>query len=120
MTKEELKIWFWDKLNSCYPVEHKVYSQITCFCYDTNYIRSKKLGNILNKEVEYPTVIKGDCLFEIDNAYKQLWVSTDKIYDFLKEQINCDIEKLIKEFIKNTKYENLRIIIAHNYNMGNF
>ena len=41
MNKEELKIWFWDKFNSCYTVK---YNGISFMFYYPNYIRYKKIS----------------------------------------------------------------------------
>jgi hypothetical protein len=89
MTEEELNIWFWDKYNSCYPVKCDDYPSSVYMFYDTNYIRSKKLANILGKEVEYPTEVKGECLFSVNYMSKFLWCDM-KIWSFFQHHYNSD------------------------------
>ena len=131
MTEEELKKWFWDKYNSCYPYKHVQFPDSIFMYYDINFIRAKKLATILNKDFEYPTEVKGNCLieyttkvkgnclFEIDELNEQLWVSDIHIYQFL--EVNSDISAsiLINEFIKeHNKYNHFRIILAQHYKLG--
>ena len=101
MTKEELKIWFLDKYNSCYPINQS--EDIVNMIYDIDYIRAKKLANILNKEVEYPTEVKGIYLFQINYKNKYIICDTDEILSFLEFNYNKDftlINILIKDFLK--------------------
>ena len=93
MTNEELKIWFLDKYNSCYPVNHYNFKDNIIFMmYDINYIRSKKLANILNKEVEYPTEVNGDCLFSLNLEYNIFNIDYD-IWSYIESNYNsCDID----------------------------
>ena len=86
MTEEQLKIWFLDKFNACYLIKHFDYSHNIHMIYDIDYIRAKKLANILNKDIEYPIVIKGVCLFEQNFKSGILW---------------CDYNKIWSVFIKN-------------------
>ena len=79
-----MKEWFWDKFNSCYPAKHDVYPHCIFMIYDTNFIRTKKLATILNKDVEYPTEVNGDCLFQQDYTKNYLWVNTD-MWLFIRE-----------------------------------
>jgi hypothetical protein len=111
MTKEELKDWFLDKFNSCYSVKHNDYPDSIFMIYDTNYIRKKKLANILNKEVEYPTEIKGDILFEYN--YEYLFCNYNNIWSFF--EVNyidnyLEIKKLIKYWLVDHKKLNMLTI----------
>jgi hypothetical protein len=63
MNLEEIKQLLFDKCGCCYPFSLDGLN--IRYYYDVNYIRAKKLGNILGKEVEYPTELKGYCLFEV-------------------------------------------------------
>ena len=94
MTKEELKIWFWDKFNNCYCVKHDDYPQSVFMIYDLNYIRAKKLANILNKDFEYPTKIKGDCLFRQDLKNGNLWCNHDEIWSFFIKQYSSNYQEI--------------------------
>ena len=71
MNKEELKNWFWNKFNNCYPVMHKNYPKSIFMFYDPMFVRQKKLCRITGEELSYPTDVKGICLFEQDykNGY---------------------------------------------------
>ena len=103
MTKEELKDWFWDKFNSCYLVKHNDYPNSVFMFYDTNFVRSKKLANILDKEVEYPKEPKGKCLFELDFKNKYLFCDYDNIWTFLELNYSInyqEIKKLIKYWLE--------------------
>ena len=100
MQIDDLKIWFWDKYNSCYSIKYnnKIYMM-----YDPNFIRAKKLANILNKEIGYPTEVKGVCLFEQDWKNQYFWYDYDKIYLFLKSNLsykNQNINKFICSRLK--------------------
>ena len=120
MTKEELKIWFWDKFNNCYCVKHDDYPQSVFMIYDLNYIRAKKLANILNKDFEYPTKIKGDCLFRQDLKNGNLWCNHDEIWSFFIKQYSSnyqEISGLIKCWLE--EYYKSNILIPHSFQYRN-
>ena len=109
MTKEELKIWFLDKYNSCYPINQS--EDIVNMIYDIDYIRAKKLANILNKEVEYPTEVKGIYLFEIHLELGYFIYNIDEIFTYLKHNYIVDyleINTLISYFLEDNN--NLKTI----------
>ena len=54
MTTDELKIWFFDKLNSCYPVIHDDYPNCIFWFYDDSFVRKMKLSNISGKNLILP------------------------------------------------------------------
>ena len=118
MNKEELKIWFWDKFDSCYPVIHDDYYKNIYMFYDINYIRSKKLANILNKDFEYKIEeAKGVCLFQLD--FKFNWFDIDKIlWDELYSNIYphidnfADLRFLIMDWLH--EYDNFRKLAIFN------
>ena len=125
MTKDELKIWFWDKFNSCYSVIHDDYPDTIFMCYDINFIRAKKLANILNKDVEYPTEVKGVCLFHIDFKNEYLWCGYDEIWSFFIENYSSnhlEIRNLIKGWLE--EHDKLKVLtpilagIMFNYRVG--
>ena len=99
MQIDDLKIWFWDKFNSCYSVEHKDLPDSIFMIYDTNFIRAKKLANILNKDVEYQTEIKGVCLFRLN--FKNEWFDIDyiEIWSVFTENYSSNDQE-IRELIK--------------------
>ena len=90
MTKEELKIWFWNKYNNCYPVVHEDYPKSIFMYYDEQFIRQKKLSRIVGEEIEYPEKVIGTCLFEQD--YKNGW-------------FNIDYNEITSFFYKNYSYK---------------
>ena len=107
MTKEEIKTLLYDKLNSCYIAKNDYYPNTIFFYYDINFIRSKKLANILNKDVEYPKEVKGLLIIEI-NIEKEIYLChDDNIFEELNKHYsnNWDpfmlISKWIKEFYIN-------------------
>ena len=111
MSNEELKIWFWDKFNSCYSVKHDDYPHSVFMIYDINYIRAKKLANILNKDVEYPTKIKGVCLFRQDLKNGHLWCNYDEIWSFFIKQYSSnplEISNLIKGWLE--EHDKLKVL----------
>ena len=112
MTKDELKIWFWDKFNSCYILNHSIYPDSIYMIYDINFIRTKKLANILNKEVEYTTEIKGDCLFEQDFNNECLWCNYREIWSFFEQYYSSnyqEISDLIKGWLE--EHDKLKVLI---------
>ena len=105
MTKEELKIWFWKKFDSCYPVTHDDYPQKIYYYYDKQYLRQKKLCRITGEALEYPSVVYGKCLFEQDEKNDYLWINYYEIWSFLEVNYSSnynDIKELISEWLKET------------------
>ena len=111
MTKEQLKIWFWDKFNNCYSVKHNNLINHIYMIYDPNFFRAKKLANILNKDFEYPTEIKGFCIFKHSLNNKLLICDYGEIWSFFEQNYSSnyqDIKDLIKDFlVKNKKLKGL-------------
>ncbi|MCK9416082.1 hypothetical protein M0Q97_05415 [Candidatus Dojkabacteria bacterium] len=102
MSKEEISKWFWNKFNSCYPVVHEDYPESIFMIYDEQFLRQKKLARVLDKELSYPTEVKGICLFHQD--YKNGWFecSYDEIWSFFKRNYSSnytDIQTLIKNLL---------------------
>ena len=106
MNEKELKEWFWDKFNSCYRIYDKPTKNFYMI-YDIDYIRAKKLANILNKEVQYPTEMKGVCLFNITYSNNYFWCDYENIYSFLRNNIIpgdfISESKLMNGFLKEHK-----------------
>ena len=101
MTEEQLKIWFWDKFNSCYSVKHDNVPNSIYMYYDINFIRAKKLATILNKDVEYPTEINGVCLFIID--YKKMIINYTEFTSLIENTFTInhfEIKRIIYDLIK--------------------
>lgn len=90
MTNEELSKWLCNKYNSCCPVYHEKYPKSIFMFYDENFLRQKKLSRVLDKDIVYPTEIKGICLFELD--FKNGWFvcNHDEIWSFLAENSSSD------------------------------
>ena len=120
MTEEQLKIWFLDKFNACYLIKHFDYSHNIHMIYDIDYIRAKKLANILNKDIEYPIVIKGVCLFEQNFKSGILWCDYNKIWSvFIKNYSSNyqEISGLIKCWLE--EYYKSNILIPHSFQYRN-
>ena len=100
MTNEELKIWFFEKYDNCYPI-HKG-NRIFMF-YDKNFYRQRKLNRVLDKS-EIIKEINPTCLFMVyDN--RQLWCHYDEIWLFFYENYSSKynetqsfIKKLLNEY----------------------
>ena len=104
MTKDELKIWFWDKFNSCYYIKCESEPNVFYMFYDINYIRAKKLAIILNKDVEIPKDIIGIPLFEINYKYGTFWCHIEEIWEFLQKHLRNSL--YVRSFIKEYLNEN--------------
>ena len=104
MTKEELKKWFWNKFNSCYKVNHSDYPKRTYYFYDEKFIRQKKLSRIIGgQEIEYPSEVRGICLFELDSKNEYLYCNYDEIWSFFETNLTTnyqDIQSFIKELLE--------------------
>ena len=100
MTEEQLKIWLLDKYNSCYPVKHDNVPNSIYMYYYPNFIRAKKLANILNKEIEYPTEVKGVCLFHIDYDDMVFWCDYTNIWSIINDNYSIDYI-VVRYFIKD-------------------
>ena len=116
MTEEQLKIWFWDKFNSCYSVKHDNVPNSIYMYYDINFIRAKKLATILNKEVEYPTEIKGICLFELNFINEYIYIDYDNIWSIIVKKYSGvyeEICKLIKGWLE--EWDKLKVLTSDYY-----
>ena len=105
MTENELKIWFWNKYNSCYPIRY--YDDIFMI-YDKNFLRQRKLSRVLGTTLEYPTKVEGICLFKLDLKQHYFDCGWHEIWSVLKD--NHDASYLfIKKLLNNTKqFKNYR------------
>ena len=107
MTNDELSKWFWNKLNSCYPVIHKDYPNSIYYFYDEKFIRKIKLCKINNTIVTLPDKVTGICLFEQDNKYKDLLCDYTEIWSFLGNNYTKnydDIQTLISNILNDNIY----------------
>lgn len=85
MKEYELKDWFWNLYNSCYVAKHIKCDYSDFLFYDENYIRTKKLNEILGTNIKYSSFNFDKCLFEIKYNFKVLYVCKeiyDLFYDF--------------------------------------
>ena len=90
MTNEEVKNWFLEIYNNCYIVKSDEFPRSIFKVYDINYIRSKKLANIIDKDISLPLYINGKILFDIYDNSTTIWV--DKyIWTFIFENLICDL-----------------------------
>lgn len=108
MSKDELMIWFYEKLFSCYPVKNVDYPGSIFWFYDEKFIRKIKISKVNNKDVRLPRKVKGICLFEEDTTtgcfncdYNQIWMFISNNYI---DDTKCDYETvqyLVKEFLNS-------------------
>jgi hypothetical protein len=110
MNENQLKEWFWDKFNSCYYININKYPNHIYMIYDINFIRSKKLAIILDKEVKYPTELNGKCLFEITNGI--LWYDYTNIKKYIEKFSTEDISLLISKWLKEKYKENNYLVLC--------
>lgn len=110
MNEEQLKKWFFDKFNSCYPVKHDNLPESIFWFYDELFIRKIKICKLNNQIVKTPSKVTGICLFEMD--FKNDWFNCDYdyIWTVLKDKyINNydDIQALIKKWLIDDNFSNI-------------
>lgn len=111
MEKEELSKWFYNKLNSCYPVKHDDYPNDIFWFYDEQIVRKIKLCKINNTEITI-TKVKGTCLFEQNLTNKNLWCDYNIIWSFFEKNYNVnysDIQSLITSILSEPDKLNVYI-----------
>ena len=104
MTKEELKIWFFNKFDNCYPL-HK--NDKIFMYYNTNFIRAKKLANILDKDISFPE--KNQVLLFVIND-NQIYCDYNLIWCFLRDNNHFyfSTTDMIRVFLSDSdKYKHL-------------
>ena len=117
MTNEEVKNWFLEIYNNCYIVKSDEFPRSIFKVYDINYIRSKKLANIIDKDISLPLYINGKILFDIYDNSTTIWV--DKyIWTFIFENLKCDLnlaEQLLNIWLgEYLQISNLSILYNNN------
>ncbi len=104
MKKEDLKKWFWNKFNGCYKVNHSDYTDNIYYFYEEQFVRQKKLSRIVGgQELEYPSEVKGICLFRQDSKNEYLYCDNDEIWSFFETNFSTnynDIQSFIKELLE--------------------
>ncbi len=124
MKKEELKKWFWNKFNSCYKVNHSDYPKSIFYFYDEQFLRQKKLARIIgNQELEYPSEVKGICLFEQDLKNERLWCKYDEIWSFFETNFSPnygDIRSFIKELLEEHNKLSVTIPLNNKWKRPNY
>ena len=110
METKELKEWFWNKFNNCYYVVHEDFPQSIFMCYDEKFIRNMKLCKLFGREIVYPKIPSGICLFEQDHKYGYLYMNYDEISLFLYKNYFpnwLEIRKLVDGWLKETEKINV-------------
>ena len=101
MSEEELKIWFINILNCCYITDD---SRYVYFIYNKNYIRAKKLANILNKDIEYPNKIQQKILLKILKDGNYLYCDYNNIWKYFEHYKTYTLQQqIIRRFIKDSE-----------------
>lgn len=98
MSEEELKCWFFNKLNSCYQVKNIDFPDRIIWVYDESHIRKIKLCKLSNVKFKLPNKLSGVCLFEQD-------LNNNILY--------CDYYSIWNIIYMNTGYKlsNIRILV---------
>ncbi len=105
MSKDEISIWFNQKINSCYPVKIKNNKRSIFWIYDEQNIRKLKLCKLNNHEITLPTKIKGVCLFQQDFLNDNLWCDYLEIWKFIENNYSNNYDD-IQQIIKNVVFSN--------------
>ena len=111
MNSEELKIWFWNLYNSCYVVKHDDYTKVDFLYYDVNFVRTKKLSEVLNIDVVYPEKLVGKCLFKLDYQYKYFWINYAEIWSVFETELlynYSEIRIMINFWLE--EYDKLKVL----------
>ena len=106
MTEQELKKWFFDRLNSCYPVIHDDYPYDIYWYYDEQFNRNIKLCKISGTEIKLPSKISGVCLFEQDMKNKYLYFDYDEIWSVFNKEYSYkynDVQRLITNWLEEAE-----------------
>ena len=113
MDEQELKEWFWNIYNNCYIFNLEEYKHIDYFCYDVNYIRTKKLLEILNIDFIYNIEPVGKCMFEINHKFNNMYINYEKIWFIIQTNLSLDDMQttiLIKSWLnENDKLKKINI-----------
>lgn len=124
MSDEELKKWFFDMFNDCYPVKHEDYPHSIFWYYDKSFVRNIKLCKINNKEVTLPSNVSGICLFEHNSITGRFNCDYDEIWLFLEQNYSFnyfEIRELIIYFFKETEklsiFTSLSLFFSTEYNL---
>jgi hypothetical protein len=104
MNEDELKLWFWNIFNSCYPVKHDDYIDSLFLYYDKLYLRKCALLKLLGKEIIEPNIINGKCLFILNLKTGFMWCDSYDIWDFLRQNYTTT-HGVIQPLIINCLYE---------------
>ena len=110
MSEEELKVWFFDRLNSCYPVIHDDYPNRLYWFYDDQFVRKIKLCRLSGEKIELQSNVSGICLFDQDIKNKFLYCDYDEIWSvFYKEYCDNynDVQRLIKSWLEEDEKLNV-------------
>ena len=105
MKNEELKDWFLNKFNNCYYVAHDDYPKSLFMYYDEKFVRKMKLCKLSGKEVIYPKIPPGICLFEQDYKNEHFFIDYNEITSFLYQNYSTnwkDIKNLIDSWLKDS------------------
>ena len=105
MSEEELKKWFWNKFNNCYPVKHSDYPESIFYFYDEKIIRKMKLCKLNNQKLTLSSKVTGICLFEQDLKNGYFNTNYYEIWSFFYHNYmsNYDnIQLLIKGWLEDT------------------
>lgn len=132
MKKNILNDWFWNKLESCYPVTHTGNQNFIYFMYNEQYIRKLKLAKLNKQEIKKPNKVKGTCIFVIDTKNKLMYCELENVFQSVYQDYKLEYEtkKSINDILHNNekmysfkafyKPENVVTYIDYTTNFSNF
>ena len=116
MSEEELKVWFFDRFNNCYPVKHDDFSNRLYWFYDEQFVRKIKLCRLSGEKIELPSNVNGICLFDQDIKNKYLHCDFDEIWTVFNKEYSDkydDVQRLIKSWLEEAA--KMKVYIPHSY-----
>lgn len=109
MNKEEMIVWLFDKMKSCYPIRYIEYTNDIYWIYDKSYIRKMKLFQLNNIEIVPDfKYTKGSCLFKNNIKSKCIYFNYYTIYELLDNNHNqsyFDVVSTITEIVMSDKFK---------------
>ena len=90
MSEQELKVWFFERLNGCYLVSHVDFPNDIFLYYDKKVERTSKLMKLNGVEDYLPKLVSGSCLFDIDVYNRILYCNIVEIWGVFQSEYSND------------------------------
>ena len=113
---EELKIWFRNKINSCYTIreiDEDGYVYVS-MVYDKNFIRQRKLARLFGKEIENPTTVNVRLFrYRKTMSEDQFFSNYDEIWIYLFDKLGSynDVQNFIMDILQ--EYDKFKLMRAY-------